>query len=247
MQWRAYGSGSEFGTTMSLQKNLARSSMSSPMGYGYAARTLHRVLGPVDPVRGTNKTTHLARAAASFRPNARAALRQPCWTTSRNRLSEEVICGLLRDFRKHGEKAIAKVRRERPGVYLTVLGLLIPREHQVEHSNLLKNLTDEKLDPAIDLVKQMLESRAASEGTVIEGQAVEVTALPKPGVGPTAKLYAHADTAVGLTGASQDAQDRRRRSARMFPGASRVNGPATCPSHSRVANTDSVTSGMPRK
>src|SRR5215471_20801677 len=31
---------------------------------------------------------------------------------SRNKLSEEVICALLRDFRKHGEKAIAKVRRE---------------------------------------------------------------------------------------------------------------------------------------
>jgi hypothetical protein len=34
---------------------------------------------------------------------------------SRNKLSEEVICALLRDFRKHGEKAIAKVRREQPG------------------------------------------------------------------------------------------------------------------------------------
>ena len=40
---------------------------------------------------------------------------------SRNALSEEVVCALLRDFRKHGEKAIAKVRRDQPGVYLKVL------------------------------------------------------------------------------------------------------------------------------
>src|SRR5262249_4116518 len=50
---------------------------------------------------------------------------------SRNKLSEEVICALLRDFRKHGEKAIAKERREQPGVYLRCLTLLIPREHKL--------------------------------------------------------------------------------------------------------------------
>ena len=33
---------------------------------------------------------------------------------SRNKLSEAVICALLRDFSKHGEKAIAKVRRTQP-------------------------------------------------------------------------------------------------------------------------------------
>ena len=35
---------------------------------------------------------------------------------SRNKLSEAVICALLRDFSKHGEKAIAKVRRTQPAV-----------------------------------------------------------------------------------------------------------------------------------
>src|SRR5262249_4273694 len=68
---------------------------------------------------------------------------------SRNRLSEEVICALLRDFRKHGEKAIAKVRREQPGVYLRCLTLLIPREHRIEQSNMIKNLSDEQLETLI--------------------------------------------------------------------------------------------------
>jgi hypothetical protein len=96
---------------------------------------------------------------------------------SRNRLSEEVICALLRDFREHGQKAIAKVRRTQPAAYLKVLALLVPREHKVEHSNSLKNWTDEELEAGIDLVKQMLESRAAASGVVIEGTAKTV-ALP---------------------------------------------------------------------
>ena len=62
---------------------------------------------------------------------------------SRNKLSEEVICALLRDFRERGQKAIAKVRRTQPATYLKVLALLVPREHKVEHSNSLKNWTDE--------------------------------------------------------------------------------------------------------
>src|SRR6516225_3951784 len=59
---------------------------------------------------------------------------------SRNKLSEEVVCALLRDFRKHGEKAIAKVRRDQPGIYLKVLALLIPRQDKLEHTNTIKTM-----------------------------------------------------------------------------------------------------------
>ena len=62
---------------------------------------------------------------------------------SRNKLSEAVISALLRDFSKHGEKAIAKVRREQPGIYLKVLALLIPRQDKLEHTNTIKTMTDE--------------------------------------------------------------------------------------------------------
>jgi hypothetical protein len=48
---------------------------------------------------------------------------------SRNRLSQAVICALLRDFSKHGEKAIAKVRRTQPAAYLKILALLVPRHY----------------------------------------------------------------------------------------------------------------------
>jgi hypothetical protein len=96
---------------------------------------------------------------------------------SRNRLSEAVICALLRDFSKHGEKAIAKVRRDQPGVYLKVLALLIPREHKVAHSNTLKNLTDEELEAMIEHLKASMEAQAQS-AKLIEGEAVP--SLPSP-------------------------------------------------------------------
>ena len=99
---------------------------------------------------------------------------------SRNKLCEAVICALLRVFSKHGEKAIAKVRREQPGVYLRCLTLLIPREHKVQHSNPLKDLTDEQLEQAIAAIEAMLAAQAGETAKVIEGEAEVVPSLPAP-------------------------------------------------------------------
>jgi len=37
----------------------------------------------------------------------------------------------LRDFRQHGQEAVARVRRTQPAAYLKILALLVPREHKV--------------------------------------------------------------------------------------------------------------------
>src|SRR5205823_3162388 len=68
---------------------------------------------------------------------------------SRNKLSEAVVCALLRDFSKHGEKAIARVRRDQPGIYLKVPALSIPRQDKLEHTNTIKTMTDEEIESAI--------------------------------------------------------------------------------------------------
>ena len=90
---------------------------------------------------------------------------------SRNALSEEVICALLRDFRKHGEKAIAKVRRDQPGVYLKVIALLIPREDKVEHRNRVKELSDEQLEAMVEYLETSLEAQARGSVRVKIGRA----------------------------------------------------------------------------
>jgi hypothetical protein len=121
---------------------------------------------------------------------------------SRNRLSEEVICALLRDFRQHGQKAVAQVRRTQPAAYLKILALLVPREHKVQHSNSLKDLTDEQLEAMIEYIKTSLEAQVSGqikgiEGT-IEPTAVEATALPVlEAPKPKNRVMMEADTAIG--------------------------------------------------
>jgi hypothetical protein len=126
---------------------------------------------------------------------------------SRNKLSEAVVCALLRDFSKHGEKAIAKVRRDQPGIYLKVLALLIPRQDKLEHSNAIKEMKDEEIESAIAILKAMMAAQAVGSAHLIEMKA-EPAALPAPGaesmaaVEPTPKrkpnrLMMEADTAIG--------------------------------------------------
>jgi len=73
---------------------------------------------------------------------------------SRNKLSEAVVCALLRDFSRHGEKAIARVRQTQPGVYLKVLALLIPKQDKLEHSNTIKEMSDEELEGSIAILRR---------------------------------------------------------------------------------------------
>jgi len=122
---------------------------------------------------------------------------------SRNKLSEEVICALLRDFRQHGQKAVARVRQTQPAAYLKILALLIPREHKVEHSNPLKELTDEQLVAMIEYFEASLAAQAGGSAKVIEGtiepKTAPATALPvlEPPKRKPNRLMMEVDTAIG--------------------------------------------------
>jgi len=99
----------------------------------------------------------------------------------------------------HGEKAIAKVRRTQPAAYLKILALLVPREHKVEHSNAIEDMTTEQIERSIEYIKEQLAQREArANAKVIEGTA-ETVALPAPDVVPDGpnKVMDAADTAVG--------------------------------------------------
>ena len=58
--------------------------------------------------------------------------------------------------------------RSRPR-YLKILALLVPREHKVEHSNPIKDLTDEQLEAAIEYIETSLAAQAGDPAKVIEG------------------------------------------------------------------------------
>jgi ketopantoate hydroxymethyltransferase len=76
-------------------------------------------------------------------------------------------------FRRGGRKAIEKVMRNQPAVFLKLLVLLVPREMQVEHSGGVKAMSDEEIERSIELIKELIAQRdAGANAKVIEGVAV---------------------------------------------------------------------------
>src|SRR5262249_36914672 len=118
---------------------------------------------------------------------------------SRHALNADTIREMHAAFRRGGRKAIEKVMRNQPAVFLKLLVLLVPREMKVNHSRGVKEMTDEQIERGIELIKEILAQReAAANAKVVEGTA-ETVALPAPGVVPDGpnKFMDVADTAVG--------------------------------------------------
>jgi hypothetical protein len=137
---------------------------------------------------------------------------------TRHLLNQEFIQALLLHFREHGKKAIEKVAREQPASYLKILALLVPREHKVQHSNPIKDLTDEQLEAMIEYIKTSLEAQAGGPVKVIEGMieptTVPATALPvlEPPKRKPNRLMMEVDTAIG----PQERKPRKRACRRLL-------------------------------
>ena len=113
-----------------------------------------------------------------------------------------------RAFNIGGRKAIEKVMKNQPAVFLKLLVLLVPREMPVEHTGGVKAMTEDQIVDAIAAIEGYLARRSGEAAKVIEGTA-EPAALPAPeaqsiGVGLEPKrqrrpnrLLMQADTAVG--------------------------------------------------
>ena len=125
----------------------------------------------------------------------------PVGSRHRQQLNGEFIAALLRDFRHGGPKAIERVRRTQPAAYLKILALLVPREHKVQHSNSLKDLTDEQLESMIEYLKTSLEAQAGGPVKVIEGMiepsTVPATPLLEPPKRKPNRLMMEVDSAIG--------------------------------------------------
>jgi hypothetical protein len=108
----------------------------------------------------------------------------------------------LRDFRQHGQKAVARVRQTQPGTYLKVLALLIPREHKVQHSNPIKDLSDEQLESMIEYIETSLAAQAGASAKMLQGtiEPISVEARRGPLLDspkPKNRVMLEANTAVG--------------------------------------------------
>src|SRR5262249_5409219 len=123
------------------------------------------------------------RLAGRQAPNAhRPVCRLHSLEGSRRAFSADFIRTLADDFRLNGRQAIEKVRKTQPAAYMKICALLVPREMQIEHSSMIKQMSDEQIEEAIAAIQAMLDARAAK---VIEGEAEVVPSLPAPGSGGT--------------------------------------------------------------
>src|SRR5262249_39802163 len=100
---------------------------------------------------------------------------------TRHALNADTIREMHLAFRRGGRKAIEKVMRNQPAVFLKLLVLLVPREMKVDHSRGVKEMTDEQIERGIELIKEILAQReAGANAKVVEGVAEPVPALPPP-------------------------------------------------------------------
>jgi len=98
---------------------------------------------------------------------------------ARKALNKDTILEMHRAFKLGGRKAIEKVMRNQPAVFLKLLVLLVPREMQVEHTGGVKAMSDEEIEQAIEMIKAMVDQKLGEKAKVVEGVA-EPTALPAP-------------------------------------------------------------------
>ena len=94
---------------------------------------------------------------------------------ARKALNADTIREMHLAFRRGGRKAIEKVMRNQPAVFLKLLVLLVPREMKLEHTGGVKAMTDEELEATLAILKEMIAKRdAAANAKVIEGVAEPV-------------------------------------------------------------------------
>ena len=64
-------------------------------------------------------------------------------------------------MRNSGAKAIARVGKNQPAALLKIIALILPKEHKVEHSRSVSELSDQQLDGMIEILTARVEARAA--------------------------------------------------------------------------------------
>jgi len=125
------------------------------------------------PAGGQQRSSHLFQPGQSGNPKGRAK-------GSRNKLGEEFLAALQADFQENGAEAIAKVRDEKPDVYLRVIASILPREIKIESAN---ELSDDELD------KRIRQLAAALSFEIGIGEAASREEAPG-GSQPTIELQA---------------------------------------------------------
>lgn len=81
---------------------------------------------------------------------------------SKNKLSEDFIGALCKDFETHGEAVIENVRTEKPADYLKIIASIVPKELTI-NAPTLDEMSDEELLDRLDQVRSLAAALSGAQ------------------------------------------------------------------------------------
>lgn len=101
--------------------------------------------------------------------------------TTRRRVNDVFLRGMLSAFTKYGERALKESAQQQPSSFVKAFCLLMPKEYKIEHTSPTAVLSDEQLAAMIqELEARVAERIAKGEGAkVIDGKALPALPAPK--------------------------------------------------------------------
>jgi hypothetical protein len=134
---------------------------------------------------------------------------------TRRAFNKRFLLDLAEDWQQHGREVFKRVQRESPGeLFEGLRHVLVPKEPKIEHSGGVKTMTDEQLEADIELIKTMLEARAADQAKVIDGVPEPVPTLPPPSRKARRKVRRSDRADSGLAARVVDAEPTMRCASR---------------------------------
>jgi hypothetical protein len=127
----------------------------------------------------------------------------PAVQVARQALNADTIREMHLAFRRGGRKAIDKVMKQQPAVFLKLLVLLVPREMKVEHTGGVKAMSDEQLEAGIEALTAMLAARDPGGAAQVIDAVPEPVALPAPARKAKRKVR-RSDQVVGHVGTADE-------------------------------------------
>ncbi len=137
---------------------------------------------PSLPARGGGPPQALKANSGSFRLGHVDGPGRP--VGARSKLSETALQLLGADFAEHGRETIEKVRLTKPGLYLSLVVSLLPRQLQTERLNVLSDMTDCELE-RIEALLAASRARTVHEierhnGAAIDPELIDARHPEKP-------------------------------------------------------------------
>lgn len=105
------------------------------------------------------KPAHLYKAGAEWAGNRFGRPKG-----SKNKLSEDFIGALCKDFETHGEAVIETVRTEKPADYLKIIASIVPKELTI-NAPTLDEMSDEELLDRLDQVRSLAAALSGAQAS----------------------------------------------------------------------------------